>query len=232
VERLSRGDRWGFFTRDWTVRFWRWRWRELWIHERARRTPPASLLQTAYYSGAAHRLGPRQYVKHALRPCVRSRPPRQDRTADMLRASLREELGTADACFDLLVQLQVPGRNMPVEDPAVTWSEKDSPFLPVARVTVPRQSFDSPEQLGFCEALSFTPWHSLPEHEPVGGLNRVRRAVYLELSRYRHAENGTPRAEPRGHCLDLTGAACPGAEASGPAPGNMDPSTPPAGEPR
>ena len=51
----------------------------------------------------------------------------------MLRVSLREELAAGGACFDLLVQLQVPGRNMPVEDASVLWSEKDSPFLPVAR---------------------------------------------------------------------------------------------------
>ena len=220
VDRLSRGDRYGFFLDDWSFRFWRWRLRELWLYERARGTPPSSLLQTDYYSGTAYRLGPQQYVQYAMRPCARSRPPRQNRTGDMLRVSLREELAAGGACFDLLVQLQVPGRNMPVEDASVLWSEKESPFLAAARLTLPQQAFDSPDQQRLCEALSFTPWHSLPEHEPVGGLNRVRRAVYQELSRYRHAQNGTPRVEPRGFCLDLTGAACPSdAPAASPAPG-------------
>jgi hypothetical protein len=114
----------------------------------------------------------------------------------MLRVMLREELAAGGACFDLFVQPQAPGRNMPVEDASVAWSEKDSPFLPVARITLPRQAFDTPERKQACEALSFTPWHALPEHEPVGSLNRVRRAVYQELSRYRHAQNGVPRAEP------------------------------------
>jgi hypothetical protein len=218
LDRASRGDRYGFFLDDWSLRVWRWRLRELWLHERARGTPPPSLLQHEYHSATAYRLGPQQYVKYAMRPCVRSRPRRQDRTDDMLRASLREELAAGGACFDLLVQLQVPGRNMPVEDASVLWSEKDSPFLPAARLTLPQQTFDTPEHQQSCEALSFTPWHSLPEHEPVGGLNRVRRAVYQELSRYRHARNGTPRAEPRGFCADVTGAACPPALPPGAAP--------------
>ena len=145
LDRLSRGDRYGFFLDDWSFRFWRWRLRELWLYERSRGTPPSSLLQTDYYGGTAYRLGPQQYVKYAMRPCVRSRPPRQNRTDDMLRVSLREELGAGGACFDLLVQLQVPGRNMPVEDASVLWSEKESPFLPAARLTLPQQAFDSPD---------------------------------------------------------------------------------------
>jgi hypothetical protein len=97
---------------------------------------------------------------------------------------------------------------MPVEDATVLWSEKDSPFLEVARVTIPRQEFATPEQDAFCENLSFTPWHALPEHEPVGVMNRVRKALYQEISRYRHERNRAPRAEPKGFCLDLTGATC------------------------
>mgnify|MGYP003508653362 CR=1 FL=1 len=79
---------------------------------------------------------------------------------------------------------------------------------PQAAPDIARQAFDTPEQDAFCENLSFTPWHSLPEHEPVGVMNRVRRALYQEISRYRHAKNAAPRAEPRGFCLDLTGAPC------------------------
>jgi hypothetical protein len=126
----------------------------------------------------------------------------------MLRETLVADLSRGDGCFDLMAQLQMAGKNMPVEDATVLWSEKDSPFLKLGRVTIPRQQFDTPEQNAFCENLSFTPWHALPEHEPVGVMNRVRRALYQEISRYRHAKNAAPRAEPRGFCLDLTGATC------------------------
>jgi hypothetical protein len=197
-----------FFLDGGAFRPWRWRLRSLWLAARMRRPPPASVLQHQYYSVTPYRLGPGQLVKYSARPCAWQRPPRQDRTEDMLRRGLRDGL-VAEACFELLVQRQAPGRNTPVEDPTVGWSERDAPFEAVARITIPPQSFDSPEQDRFCEDLSFTPWHSLAEHEPVGGLNRVGRVVYQELSRYRHDRNGTTAGEPVGPCLDLTGATCP-----------------------
>jgi hypothetical protein len=131
----------------------------------------------------------------------------------MLPEALTAELATGDGCFDLLVQLQVPGKNMPVEDATVLWSESDSAPLKVGRITIPRQEFDSPEQDAFCENLSFTPWHALPAHEPVGVMNRIRRALYQEISRYRHAKNAAPRAQTSGVSLDLSGASCGNAAA-------------------
>ena len=87
---------------------------------------------------------------------------------------------------------------MPIEDPTIEWSEKDAPFIPVARITIPAQAFTSPEQLAFCENLSFTPWHAIPEHRPLGGINRVRKTVYDTISRVRHELNGDKRLEPTG----------------------------------
>jgi hypothetical protein len=208
AEALARDRRLSFCSHG-SLLPWRWRVRECWLAFRARRAPPASLLQARYFSGTAYRFGPAQFAKFGARPCHPERPPRNDRTMDMLRARLKRELSGGAGCLELTVQLQVPGRNMPVEDPTVLWSEQDSPFLPVARVTIPRQAFDSQDQDRFCENLSFNPWHALPEHEPVGGLNRLRKAVYLEVSRYRHARNEAPLGEPHGDCLDLTGASCP-----------------------
>jgi catalase len=205
---LSRGSRYGWFFDGFSWKPWRWHLRELSLAAHTLEPPPASLLQTRFYSLSAYRLGPSQFVKYSARPCETRKPPRRPKGANMLRETLKAELAQGEGCFDLAVQLQVAGKNMPVEDATVLWSEADSPFLKVARVTIPRQEFDTPEQNAFCENLSFTPWHALPDHEPVGVMNRVRRAVYQEISRYRHAKNAVPRAEPRGFCLDLTGATC------------------------
>ncbi|HEX9190251.1 MAG TPA: catalase family protein, partial [Vicinamibacteria bacterium] len=228
---LARGSRYGWFFDDFSWKPWRWRLRELYLAGRTLKAPPASLLQTQFHSLSAYRLGPSQFVKYSARPCEARRPPRRDKGEGMLRASLKADLASGEGCFDLLVQLQVAGKNMPVEDATVLWSEKDSPFLEVARVTIPRQEFDTPAQDEFCENLSFTPWHALPEHEPVGVMNRVRRALYQEISRYRHAMNAAPRAEPRGFCLDLTGATCgpsPLPEAAPGPPTGRGPAPPPA----
>ena len=82
---------------------------------------------------------------------------------------------------------------MPVEDPSVEWDEAVSPFVTVATLKIPKQTFDSEPQMAYCEALSFTPWHSLPEHQPIGGINRIRKVVYERASTLRHTANGVPR---------------------------------------
>jgi hypothetical protein len=109
---------------------------------------------------------------------------------------MQKHLVQSEACFDFLVQLRKLPTEMPIEDPTIEWSEKDAPFIPVARITIPVQAFTSPEQLAFCENLSFTPWHAIPEHKPLGGINRVRKIVYNTISRVRHELNGEEHREP------------------------------------
>lgn len=46
------------------------------------------------------------------------------------------------------------------------------------RLSIPIQEFDSPQQRMACERLVFSPWHGLVDHQPLGGINRLRRAVY------------------------------------------------------
>jgi hypothetical protein len=78
---------------------------------------------------------------------------------------------------------------MPIEDPSVEWDQTLSPFETVATIQLPAQDFDSTEQNLFCDNLSFNPWHSLPDHRPIGGINRLRKAVYQAVSVYRHERN-------------------------------------------
>jgi hypothetical protein len=169
----------------------------------------ATPLDMQYYSMSAFRLGAHN-MKFSAKPC---KPLNQKRPShpgpNYLREALVKNLRDASVCFDFLVQLQDPSKNMPIEDSSVEWSQEESPYRPVARITIPRQEFDTDAQNSFCEALSFTPWHSLHEHHPLGGINRCRRAVYQEVANRRRYRNDAPTAEPLGWCLDLTGADCP-----------------------
>jgi len=38
------------------------------------------------------------------------------------------------------------------------------------------------------DRMAFNPWNTLPEHRPLGAVNRVRNKVYKELARARNAE--------------------------------------------
>lgn len=156
----------------------------------------ANPLQIRYYSTTPYLWGPTA-VKYSAIPRVTepdSIPANPD--PDYLRLALIRSLERGDAFFDFAVQLQTDPRRMPIEDPGRAWSESASPFRKVATIRVLQQSFDSEAQREFGENLSYTPWHSLPEHRPLGGINRARRVVYDYISTFRHEYNGVPLREP------------------------------------
>jgi Catalase len=207
---MGDGSRYGYFFGGFSPDPRKWRLREMRLALQTLKRPPRSPLDAQYHSLSAYALGPSLAVKYSAKPCALPGGQGGTKKGDnLLREALKADLAAGDACFDLLVQPQVAGQNMPVEDTTIEWREADSPFVKVARISIPRQAFDTPKQNAFCEDLSFTPWHALPEHRPLGGMNRLRRAVYREISRYRHAKNGVPRHEPRGFCLDATAEPCP-----------------------
>jgi hypothetical protein len=115
---------------------------------------------------------------------------------DYLREAMVNQLVSRAAVFDFAVQLQLDPYEMPIEDPGVTWDESRSPFRKVATLTIPAQIFDTPERREFGDNLSFNPWHCLPGHRPLGGINRARRQIYEALSIFRHERNQDPRVEP------------------------------------
>jgi hypothetical protein len=51
-----------------------------------------------------------------------------------------------------------------------------------ALATIPAQQFCTAEREALGESLSFSPAHALPEHAPLGGINRARSAIYQQLS--------------------------------------------------
>lgn len=169
-----------------------WHVREFFIVLDTLKTPPGSPLWISYYSNTAYKLGP-QNIKFSAQPCTagRSQYSADENDPDFMRDHLARELAQGEGCFEFKVQLQDASENMPVEDPSVEWDERASPFVTVATITVPAQIFNTQEQMQFCENLSFSPWHALEEHRPLGQFNRIRQAVYRASSDYRHEKNHT-----------------------------------------
>jgi hypothetical protein len=157
-------------------------------------------LQVRYWSQTPYRLGPSdQAVKYSVRPLTLQSNVRPAMPGpDYLTEAMVHQLSAGDVYFEFLVQVQKDPVTMPIEDAVVIWDEKAYPPQRVALIRIPRQSFTSPAQMQFGENLSFTPWHSLPEHRPLGGMNRARRVIYNTLSEYRHQRNDAPRREPTG----------------------------------
>jgi hypothetical protein len=157
-------------------------------------------VQARYWSMVPYQLGAgddRQAVKYSARGCSATTDPiPKNPEHDFLRAALRHTLQSGDACMEFLVQPRTAD-SMEVEDSRIEWKEAAAPFIKLAAIRIPPQTFDTPEQNTFCENLSFTPWHALPEHKPLGVTNRLRKVIYDHISRVRHEINNAKREEPQ-----------------------------------
>ena len=69
-----------------------------------------------------------------------------------------------------------------------SWPSEEASYVNVARITIKvPQSPDNNEAVEHCEMLAFSPWHSLADHQPLGGINRLRRKVYSDEAEHRGA---------------------------------------------
>ena len=159
----------------------------------------ANPLEVQYYSNVPFLLGDGQAVQYSLKPCSRARTPIPARPAEnYLRDAMISTLQAGPWSFDFMVQVQTDSFLMPIEDATVKWPEGLSPYVPVARLRLPAQRFDSAAQLAFADVLRYNPWHSLAEHKPLGNSNRARKQMYWELARLRQAMNQVEHLEPTG----------------------------------
>ncbi len=157
----------------------------------------ANPLQIRYFSCTPYRFGNHGAVKYSAIPQFLTPDTIPDDPADdYLRLAMMKQLKDGDALFDFAVQLQTDADAMPIEDAGYEWPESMSPFRKVATIRIKQQDFTSAEQTEFGENLSFSPWHALPEHRPLGGINRARKVIYAHISTYRHMRNQADRKEP------------------------------------
>lgn len=159
--------------------------------------PMKSLAATTWWTGSPIALG-RYAAKLSLRP----QGPVEAAyhllgPADFLRRDLVERLRRADVRFDLAVQFFVDETRTPINDGTIVWKGASSAPVKVAELILSRRDLESPRgraEEAFGDSLSFTPWHGSQELRPLGGIMRVRRAVYAASARgrgYRPEPDGT-----------------------------------------
>jgi hypothetical protein len=157
----------------------------------------ANPLQIRYFSTTPYLFGD-QAVKYSATPLFIVPDTIPDAPSDdYLRLSIANQLRETEAIFDFSVQLQTDPETMPIEDAMCRWSELASPFRKVATIRILQQDCDNNRQMMLGENLSFTPWHALPEHRPLGSINRARKTIYETRSSDRHAHNHVSLKEPK-----------------------------------
>jgi hypothetical protein len=145
-------------------------------------TPVANPLGIQYFGAAPFLFGPDRVMKFSARPCAEVQPtaipdPTQEHYLREVLRKAMQQTGTVE--FDFMVQVRGGGNDLGIENASTAWNETTHPFAKVAKITiVAPQDIDSAEQKAECERLVFTPWHSLAAHQPIGSINRLRKAVY------------------------------------------------------
>lgn len=157
-----------------------------------------SALTTPYWSVLPSRFGSTRYIKYKLEPLDAAAPDAPPDFADpfYLRADLHSRLRNGPARFRFMVQFRTDDATMPLDAATVRWSETASPPVQLGILELPRQDLDARGQSTYAENLAYNPWHSLPEHEPVGSLSEARKVVYRASAANRRNVNGVPQGEP------------------------------------
>ncbi len=142
-------------------------------------------LSTRYWSMVPYQLG-NSAVKFSVRleslPQPQAVPDKSD--PNFLTRVMSETLKKDGTRMTFLIQPRTSDTQS-VEDSRIEWLEQDAPFYPVATITIPAQTFDTEGRRQACEALSYSPWHALQEHKPLGAVNRMRKAIYEAISAFR-----------------------------------------------
>jgi hypothetical protein len=187
----------------------RWRgWLQLF---RSLRVPP-SPLALDYFSQTPYRLGP-HCVKYGVRPIGR-RSGRHDPwymrpvirhvlsgistilrvklpkriPCDAVREALIGDLARDSFAFEFMVQRWPDLGQLPpwaIENATRTWP---APWTRVGVLEIPSQG-RIPDRDAAAERMTFSPWHALRVHKPLGSINRARLAIYQTMSTFRNAHN-------------------------------------------
>ncbi|TDR35816.1 catalase [Tahibacter aquaticus] len=152
--------------------------------------PLLPLARTRFWSTVPYTWGKgakRQAIKYSVRLLddAAAIPPLGD-GADALRDGLREILDKRAIVLDFAVQQRASHAHS-IEDVMTEWPEDEMPFQSVARLTIPRQRFDTSARDARGEAMAFNPWHCSPSHRPLGAINRLRLTIYERIAALRRA---------------------------------------------
>jgi hypothetical protein len=158
-------------------------------------------LQAQYFGAAPFKFGPERVMKYSAAP-VPATPqpdfaaqPSENYLGEALAQTMQES-GPVTFDFKILVRDQEADfgpDQLLIESATTTWDTADKKEVD-AYGNVARLIIRTPQQTTIdvakaaCEKLAFTPWHSLAAHQPVGGINRLRRSVYYNSATHRGAK--------------------------------------------
>jgi hypothetical protein len=154
-------------------------------------------LEVQYFSASPFRFGPDRVMKFSVAPLDGEvpQPEFSQEEADAIDPNyLAQALGYTlkqgkEVRLSFKVQIvkaaQLKGReNEMIENASIGWSEEEFPSVEVAQIVI-HPAGENQQLVDACKSLLFTPWHALAAHEPLGGINRLRKPVYSKSAERR-----------------------------------------------
>jgi hypothetical protein len=114
-----------------------------------------------------------------------------------IRQAVSDYFANNGGIWELRAQLCTNIETMPIEDASIIWPEGDSPYITVATLHVDQQDSWSSSKIAIIDqGISFSPWHALTDHRPLGSVMCARRQAYIESANFRAAHGGRVIKEP------------------------------------
>ncbi|GAB3575078.1 catalase family protein [Spirosoma luteolum] len=158
--------------------------------------PATHPMGDTYYSQAAYLYGD-YMAKFSLTPVTPTMKALKDQPVDVdsddnaLRQLLQGYFTSNGAEWELGVQLSTDIEKMPVEDASVEWPQEESPYLPVAKLTIaPQPAWTDGKSAVVDDKMYFSPWHGLAAHRPLGAVQRARHTAYKASAEFRRNKYG------------------------------------------
>ena len=145
--------------------------------------PPAHPVQNKYFGAAPFLFGPNHAMRYRVTPIGEGFAEAIDVSKDdYLRDGLSERLG-AGKTIRFVFEAQIRSKEeitdigQQIENACLDWETEGeaSCWIRLADLEI---TASKPLDEAVCESLIFTPWHCLREHQPLGSINRLRKAVY------------------------------------------------------
>jgi Catalase len=157
--------------------------------------PDNEILGDTFYSQTPFLYG--QYTcKFALAPVSPSLKARTNKHIEVsgkpnaLRDSVVDYFAAESGEWELKVQLNTDLESMPIEDSTVSWPQDSSPYIAVARLSVPAQDAWSSTSIATVDdGMAFNPWNGLAAHRPLGSINRARKPTYAKSVTFRESHS-------------------------------------------
>ena len=158
----------------------RWRFMRLMLDALKQSVMYRDLARLTYYSATPYRLGDGA-MKFSFAPL----PGPNARQSGPFRDRLKQRLDAGPIQFEIRIQPRTDLAREPIDDASRVWR---SPYIPVGRLVIEAQNFDTDERGALDEGISFSPWNCLQSHEPLGSVNRLRRTAYGDAAERRNAQ--------------------------------------------